>query len=446
MGSRLEPGELEHLRPSRFLSFTFPNPLPDPPNPYGDPLRIAVLDSPSPPSSHPQIAALLVPLGREDDWIFSTAPGHLQLLLSLDLPLSRLVLAGNTPSSSPATLKSYSSPLPESESDPDSDALQSSLLPLLLALCPKASFVDGIPQIPFLSFDDDVVRIVPVETLVGPVVGEMLVEDVAIDRSPSPPELRRRLRFKRMPNLVQTQVRLLPQSSSSSISTLEFGSLRPEVGSLVQPYLAPMVAGLSLIATAVEERARLGLRPKALCVGVGGGALLMSLRTQFGFDVLGVEADDVVLGVARRHFGLIEDEFLRVCVGDGIEMINNSSDFDAIMVDLDAGDAMNGVSAPPLEFVQMNVLLAVKSAVHEQGVVVVNVIPSDGSFYGRMVATFREVFCELYELDVGNGENLVLMATASPVGTDTIERGGSIPVKLNEVVGKGLISCIKKIF
>ncbi|XP_065043263.1 uncharacterized protein LOC135676241 isoform X2 [Musa acuminata AAA Group] len=395
-GATMEPGAFERLSPSRFVSFVFPNPQPG--DPYADPLRVAVLDSPLPtPAPPPCTAAMLVPPGREEDWIFSTAAGHLQLLLSSssdDRPLARLLLVGDVPSSS---AKPYSRP----QSDPDSDRLlrfQQRLLPLILALSPKAAFCDGLPDIPFLSFEDDVLRLTPVEMLVGPAAGEMLVEDVELDGSPSAmPELRRRLRFKRMPNLVQSQVRLVLDSSSSSSSP---GSFRPETGSLVQPYLKPMVAGLSLIAPAVGRQVRSGLMPRALCVGVGGGALLMSLRSSFGFDVVGIEADDVVLNVARQHFGLADDDFLKVGVGDGLVLIkylstlktgkdlnssygvsdhnfiallgDHSSGFDAVMVDLDSEDPGSGVYAPPLEFPERSILIDVRTILKDHGIVVMS--------------------------------------------------------------------------
>ncbi|KAH6803030.1 hypothetical protein C2S51_034476 [Perilla frutescens var. frutescens] len=62
--------------------------------------------------------------------------------------------------------------------------------------------------------------------------------------------------------------------------------------------------------------------------------------------------------------------------------ISEGDKFDIVMVDLDSSDVMNGVCAPPVEFVEKYVLRA-------------------------------EVFEELYEIDVGNGENFVLIATRS---------------------------------
>ncbi|KAH7680583.1 S-adenosyl-L-methionine-dependent methyltransferase protein [Dioscorea alata] len=450
----LDPSSFKCLSPSRFISFSFPNPIQ---GPYSDVLRIAVLDSPLLPSlPPPRVAAMLVPIGRESDWIFCTAAGHLQLLLasSQDLFLSRLIIIGKFPIFSCPPM-SYTRP----QSEPDLCSLQEALFPLLLALSPKAAFKNGVPEIPFLSFEDNVVRSVLVDRIEGPVSGEMLVEDVEIDVSPVP-ELRRRLRFKMMPNLVQTQVRLIPDPSKD-------GTIGPQKGSLVQPYLAPMVAGLSLVAPFLEEKIKLGLRPRALCLGVGGGTLPMFLQSKLDFDILGVEADPVVLNIARQHFGLVEGEFLHVHIGDAIGFIKNVAqqkdtlrrglermsdlvegsriDFDVIMVDLDAGDAVNGASAPPSEFVQRNVLLAAKMVLHDRGIIVINVIPQSKAFYSELIHDFREVFAELYEIEVGNGENYVLVATVTNVQLNRSGSCGSWLKKLRLVIGEKHMNSINKI-
>ncbi|KAL5230303.1 hypothetical protein ABZP36_029079 [Zizania latifolia] len=443
---------LQHVEPSRFVSFSFPNPLlHDASNPYGDDagfLRVAVLDSPlhpAPPS--PRTAAMLVPAGRHRDWIFSTRAGHLHLLLSSQsqCQLSRLILIG-------PELSVPSPRVVSCAARPDPDPAHGRLLPLLLALCPRAAFGDNaIPDVPLLSFQDDLLRLTPVRIVTGPVVGEMLVEDVVIDCTPHPIELRRRLRFKRMPFLVQTQVRLVRQSSPGNSSLLEAlddvpgSSLQPEVGvELVQPYLQAMAAGLAVIAPSLDESVRSGAKPRCLCAGIGGGALLMSIRMGLHFDVLGVEADDVVLDVARNHFGLVEDEFLQVRVGDAIQMIRELAlrgepdmNFSAIMVDLDSSDAICGISAPPLEMTQESILLAARTILHRNGTFILNVIPpaADGSLYKGMIYVLRQVFSELYEIDVGNGENVVLVATVSPVETILADSSGSIQMELRKLAG-----------
>lgn len=314
-----------------------------------------------------------------------------------------------------------------------------------------AAFQDNaVPDVPLLTFQDDLLRLAPIKFVAGPIVGEMVVEDVAIDCSPGPAELCRRLRFKRMPCLVQTQVRLCqsPVAASSPLLEALEGSgelLQPEVGgSLVQPYLQAMVAGLAVTAPSIEESIRSGVRPRCLCAGVGGGSLLMSIRVGLQFDVLGIEADGVVLDVARNHFGLLEDEFLRIHVGDAIQMIEDFArqgepdmNFSTIMIDLDSYDAICGVSAPPLEMTHGNVLLSARTILHRHGVLILNVIPppADRSFYKGMIDDLRQVFSELYEIDVGNGENFVLIATVSPIETTVTGAYGQFLTELRKLAG-----------
>ncbi|XP_077240040.1 S-adenosyl-L-methionine-dependent methyltransferases superfamily protein [Tasmannia lanceolata] len=520
----LEKGTFENLSPSRFISFTFPNPHPNN-NSYTTPLlRIALLDSPLLPTTPlPKIAALLVPKDREDDWIFSTDYGHFQLLFNSP-NISRLILIGNLPTNSPYPIYNH----PKQDNSSHLKKFEEKLIPLLFALSPKISFQNGLfPNIPFVSYQDNVIRSVLVETFSGSDVGDFLVEDVEIDLPPEKESdqrlglgfrFRRRLRFKRIPNLVQTQIPILPFDTSTVNLGLGQTEFRPETGFLVQPYLPPMVASLSLVASILEERIRSGLgRPRVLCIGVGGGALLTFLRTRFEFDILGVEVDEMVLMVARKYFGLVEDEFVRVRVGNGIQMLKDfarqsihcknsdtrcnsenvditdlwyqwNSDFNGdviedleedqlrdrgnfqngevgnsenegcldsvdgggslihvIMIDLDSGDAKNGLSAPPLEFIDKSVLLAARLALHERGVLAINVIPPSKSFYDGLVRAFKEFFSELYELDVGNGENFVLIATASPVGCVVSESGNSVMETLRQVVDDRYMNQIQKI-
>ncbi|CAA6668530.1 unnamed protein product [Spirodela intermedia] len=426
----------ERLHPARFVVLSFPNPT-FPSDSDAELLRVAVLDSPSPAPAQTTAAMLLL--------LASSA--------------SRLVLVGNVPiddSPPPVYTRRQSLSPPQ---------LEQILHPLLLALSPRFAFEGGtLPSVPFLCYEDGVIRSNVVEIAAGPVAGEMVVEDVEIELSvesanplgsSSPPpvrrERRRRLRFKRMPNLVQTQMRLLPDTAAG-------------------PYLVQMVAGLLLAGPLIDRKTQLGLRPRALCLGVGGGALLTFLESRLGFDVFGVEADEVVLGAAKRHFGLVEGEFLSVTVGDGIGLLledgfsrelcaaeSGSADalvpqgrwlhrrqrflnggVDVIMVDLDAEDPASGAMAPPPEFVKKAVISSVRSVLREQGgLLVINAIPPNAPLRDALVGYLREEFSELYEIDVGNGENLVLLATLSTLASVGGRRDGPFADNLRQILGTG---------
>lgn len=167
----LDASTFETLTPSRFISFTIPHP-----SFSNTPLRVAVLDSPLQPNDVPQVGAMLVPEGREIDWIFSTELGHLQLLLSSP-EISRLILIGNNfmEGTLPFTPHVYHRPL---ECSLHLQGFEVWSKPLLLALSPKSLFKRGIPEIPILSYVDNLVSSVVVHQCAGIHVGEMLVEDV----------------------------------------------------------------------------------------------------------------------------------------------------------------------------------------------------------------------------------------------------------------------------
>ncbi|XP_075085196.1 uncharacterized protein LOC107787114 [Nicotiana tabacum] len=459
--SQLDPTIFKTIVPSRYITFIIPNPLLHLDHFHSQELRISILDSPL-PSKPTQIAAMLVPINRESDWIFSTEQGHLQLLLTFS-HLSRLIIIGNSPNSPHPTSYNHSPVL--SNCIADSSVVEEKLLPLLIELTPTLAFrrtgggLPEIPEIPFLSYEDGVIRSLVLERCVGQCVGEMLVEDVELELENGDREFRRRLRFKRMPNLVQTQIRIRPKK----VDFVDMEGVEFEVvddGILVNPYLTPMVAGLSVIASYLDAQIGKGIKPKALCLGVGGGALLGFLSSQLGFLVLGVEIDHVVLEVARRYFGLVHGDLVHVCVGDAIEMIEkfatsvendglhgccdlDGSDclgqfhgkFDVIMVDLDSSNASMGTSAPPLQFLQKSVLLAAKTLLSKDGAVIINVIPSDQSSYKQVIAEFQEVFAGLYEIDVGNGENFVLIASTSEIGHVFCHYQSKFPNKLKQVSG-----------
>ncbi|KAF3441390.1 hypothetical protein FNV43_RR15304 [Rhamnella rubrinervis] len=438
----LDKATFETIAPSRFISFTFPHPSHSTSH-----LRIAVLDSPFQLVDSPTVAVMFVPKYRESDWIFSTESGHFQLLLSSS-GVSRLIVVGNPPIDDHHSPTFYRRPVNDDESL--QNGLEVSLKPLFLALSPKSCFKHGIPEIPILRYEDNVICSLVLGRFIGSLVGEMVVEDVEIEGGIevgqcSKRKFRRRLRFKRMPNFIQTEIPIVPKLGLGcdcvGIGVDEFW---PDIGVLVHPYLAPMAASLRLIGSYIEERLQSGFKPKILCLGVGGGALLAFLRTQLDFTVVGVEADEQVVRVAKQYFGLKYDEHIKVCIGDAVSYverlacqssgqysssfsvhragnnfcIDNDNDveteFDVVMVDLDSRDAKNGVCAPPLEFINKNVLLAARSVLCNNGILTINVISPSSSFRETIIHQFREVFSELYEIDVGNGENFVLIATVSP--------------------------------
>nr|KAI4384365.1 hypothetical protein MLD38_002532 [Melastoma candidum] len=469
----MDPSALETLSPSRYVTLTVPSPGTSPhPPPPPPPLRLSVLDSPfhDPSSSMVHVAGIRVPPVRSLDWTFSTEPGLLQLLLTLPSSICRLIVI-------------------DALQVEHQDLTEHRLVPLVEAFSPKRGIPAKLgenayslsPEVVFLNYEDGIVASRTLEVCIGDVVGEMLVEDVEMEVDGGR-EFRRRLRFKRMPNLVQSQVRIVPKDRSNDgggskpsllgKDLIEFGLYDGDASGrdLVQPYLGPMVASLSLMADHIEMRSESGLKVRVLCCGIGGGSLVRFLSEELGFEVVGVEADEAVLNVARKYFGLKDSEYdvkdrTRLVVGDAIQILEKigsrattggcSEDndgiwvggiFDAVMVDLDSGDVRSGVVAPPLEFVEKSVFLAARRILCDRGILVVNVIPPNKLFYQTLMEEMREVFLELHEIDVGNEENFVLIGAANSIKEQPSAGAGWFVKKLNAAIPGELTASIKKVW
>ncbi|KAL4576769.1 hypothetical protein LXL04_012868 [Taraxacum kok-saghyz] len=434
------------LKPKQVVICTHPNPVNHRCHLHTPRIRVRVLDSPVAFTGPglPKIAAMIVPVHRETDWNFCTNAGHLQLLYDYS-NLSRLILISNDLPPDQQHPSMYI--LPPVTDTVDSKKLEDALQPLVMSLHPIVSFKNGLPKPRFLKYEDDLLYREIKATFVGPFVGEFVVEDVLLEcyDDSVDKKLRRNLRFKRMPNLIQSQVHLYPVNENGKTVTAvvnlenlqKWKNVRFEIDTelLVHSYLTPMVTGLLLISPHLNDRIQQRITPRALCLGVGGGALLTFLNTKLGFEVVGVEADQAVLTAATQHFGFNKSGSIQVIVGDAIDVIQNfpfqqtkknaddsDSDpnvkvegvdckFDVVMVDLDSS---YGYGAPPQDFVKKSVFEAVRLLLHDHGVVIINVVPLNDQKYKTFVEKLKGVFHKVYEIDVEEESNCVLMATLSP--------------------------------
>ncbi|XP_023773077.1 uncharacterized protein LOC111921731 [Lactuca sativa] len=471
----------ETLTPSRIVTCTTPNPVNHRCYLRTPRIRVVVLDSPVPVAADdlPKIAAMIVPDQRETDWTFCANSGLRQLLL--DYPnISRLILIGNDlpPNPHPCI---YTRPPDTDTVDVDRKKLEDELQSLVMSLHPKVCFQNGLPKIRFLTYEDDLLYRVIVATFVGPVVGEFVVEDVLMEVHDDSVDkkLRRNLRFKRMPNLIQSQVHLYPVMADdgkvvADVISLEYlkkmknVKFQIDTTILVHSYLAPMVSGLFFIGSHLNKRIRQGFPPRALCLGVGGGALLTFLNTQMGFEVVGVEIDEAVLSAAKQFFGFNNGNSIQLIVGDAIELIQNSAmqqkkgatddsdpdvkidgldaKFDVVMVDLDSNEPRYGIRAPPLEFVKKSVIQAVRLLFDDDhGVCIINVVPVDDLFYKTLVQELKDAFHSVHEIDVEDEDNVVLVATVSEPTSSMDEDAAAFLEKLMHEIPEGLLESVAEL-
>jgi metal-sulfur cluster biosynthetic enzyme len=297
-------------------------------------------------------AVLVVPQGREHEWLFSYREGQLQI--AQDANVGRLILIF----------------LNRGHEFVSQEEIQKEISPLILKLLPGNL---SLHSIPFLAIADDIgVRTVVSE---GSTInsGRFFIEDVEISND----LLVRRLVFQSNPLAVQSEV-LLDKSNNSS----------PDHSKLMFQYHQSMARiCMTLISEILLAQAALS-RPLIISVfGLGGGCLaqhLASFSSSSASPLLiqAIELDPSIVTIAESFFGVkvssrypsmdpenvfasfssshvstSSSDSVVVLEGDALDYLSvvSSSPDDSprphiILVDIDSKDLTNSVSFPPIAF------------------------------------------------------------------------------------------------
>lgn len=177
---------------------------------------------------------------------------------------------------------------------------------------------------------------------------------------------------------------------------------------------APVMAGI-----AQKEN------PKILVLGMGTGTFARQCRNYFGtVDIEGVEIDEKITALARKHFDLPAD--IPVTTYDGRAYLDAvDKKYDVIMV-----DAYQDITIPfqmsSVEFFRM-----VKEHLTENGVMVVNMnmhTEQEGNINQYLADTISSVFDCVYTADVIGTTNRELFAAGSPQAYQKLQKSaGNIP-------------------
>ncbi|KAH7282338.1 hypothetical protein KP509_35G025800 [Ceratopteris richardii] len=522
----IEPGRCENLQIS---------------SPVHGGMSVSVLDAPVHLRTKSHFAVILVPQGRESDWIFCTSNGLWDLLFSA--AVSRLVVFRRDPflPISPHCEAYLQSSEKFGNDQSTKDLLKSSaklgsssgdefVVQLSAASADGACGNGGGAAMNHGEFDYEAECDASIKEFLDPVIASLFPwSRYPLGPSPDPyvtyedgvkdrivlelgmRQLRRRMMFQQMPNLIQTEVPILIYKNGCLDSTLGIQDIkleqqaskywlskdnsmvmqkdgrqepsihievRPDQSTIVHKYLLPIVAGFVLACPCLEACKKANTRGTVLTIGLGGGALPIFLHKQFGFSVLAVDTDEVVVELARRYFGFVENEHLNVKVMDGIEFIyglaykacrfntidayileewqNNNGDIDqrilisdsfehdrfhVVVVDVNVSDASMGLLSPPSCFLTKEFLLAVQRVLHEGGMLVINVVPRADHYLHLVFESLRKVFLGIYRIQVDG--NHVLFAFLSKV--HDIDMSGPFAQQVAFAVGECWFDCIEEV-
>ncbi|KAJ4891421.1 S-adenosyl-L-methionine-dependent methyltransferases superfamily protein [Raphanus sativus] len=405
----------------------------------------------------------LVPKTRAHEWLFCSEEGQWQVVESSRA--ARLIMV-------------Y---LDSSHNGVSMEDIQNDLSPMVTQLAPRND--DEAARIPYMMASDGIKKRNTVHEVTSSMTGEVVVEDVVYESTPSNPgglspsvDLAfRRLVFKRTEYLIQSEALLVEdgeivdqsqtEKTKNASQSKRKGKRNQDTSGgpimkvshdyLASAYHAGIISGFTLVSSYLKKAESSGKMVKTVIIGLGAGLLPMFLHGCFPFfDIEAVELDPVMLDVGKDHFGFTQDDRLKVHIADGIKYIrditnsetqstsSNNADGggtcpDILILDVDSADSSGGLTCPASEFVEETFLLSVKRALPQHGLFVVNLVSRSQSVKDMVVSRMKKVFDHLFSLQLEEEDdvNVVLFALCS----ESVISESDIPE--SAVILEGLLKC-----
>lgn len=364
--------------------------------------ELTIVDTPITSSKIP-CAIFLIPGGREHEFLFSTKEGLYSIADSANcVRLIAVALSRYHEYPDDASLI-------QNELSSQSMKRDEYLLPILASF--RHVISSSSDKIPFMSIAGIGKREVLVEGEGSESTGPYVVEECETTIN-FPPEIVqvRRLYFKRTPHLIQSEAVLLSKSESDDVI-----SVGGEIDHMRMPFehnwyicAGILLSDVNIIQSDVPLSSdNVDYHSKeALVVGLGGGGLLNFLaRFQPDIKFTVVELDVEIVNIAKAYFGFEENDHMKVCVGDGLDICCHSESVEksnaitfaagslhAIIFDVDSKDSTVGMSCPPLSFIDITYLQNIAMLLAEDGVLVINVSARKSKMLDLVVENLYKVF------------------------------------------------------
>lgn len=159
-----------------------------------------------------------------------------------------------------------------------------------------------------------------------------------------------------------------------------------------------------------------------------------------------------MLTVATDYFGLSQDNQLKVVIDDGVEFLKKAvknglfkdseslkgipnkkskftisgRSFKAVLFDVDSKDPTVGMSCPPVQFVEQEVLDTVKACIRDNGIFILNLVCRDEKLRDQVLVDLKNTFKTVvsYKLDEDVNEILYCQNTEydAKSWTDAMEK------------------------
>ncbi|KAJ3675714.1 hypothetical protein LUZ60_004756 [Juncus effusus] len=374
-----------------------------------------------------QCGIFIVPKIRANEWLFTSEEGQWVILESSKA--ARLIMVF----------------LDSRHMHASMDIIQKDLSPLVRNLAPGNS-EDGT-QIPFMMASDGVKERNIVQQVDSKITGPIIVEDVTYENEneenlQKSPENKtyRRLVFERSLGLIQSEALLVRENNDEKKNNGSVSNSKKKKGQrkndahkdsknklkidhtcLASSYHSGIISGFSLIASSLETASQNEQKVKAVIIGLGAGLLPMFLHGSFPFLQIEVaELDPVVVDLAKKHFGFLEDQQMKVHVGDGIKYLRDitasgthNKETRILIIDADSSDLSSGLTCPHPDFLEESFLLSAKDFISDGGIFVINLVSRSSAIRETVISRLKAIFDYLFSLHLEEDVNEVLFASAT---------------------------------
>lgn len=155
-----------------------------------------------------------------------------------------------------------------------------------------------------------------------------------------------------------------------------------------------------------------------LIVGLGGGGLCSFLGKLLPkIKMHAVDIDPEMLKVAIEFFGLRLNDHLSVVIKDGVQYIKEiakqDKKFSSVLFDVDSKDTSIGMSCPPKEFLEENVLDDVIQILEDTGAFVLNLVLRDTKLRSTIITNLTKKFKTIVSYRLADDLNEILLCTVS---------------------------------
>ncbi|KAL7124275.1 hypothetical protein ABFS83_14G037700 [Erythranthe nasuta] len=195
-----------------------------------------------------------------------------------------------------------------------------------------------------------------------------------------------------------------------------------------------IISGLMLISLHLKRSTSSGQMIKTVVIGLGAGLLPMFMKNWLPFCQIEVlEADPVVLGIARNYFGLVENERLKVHITNPFEFLekapeavdaegNPSFKFDVLVVDVTSKKVGAALICPTKCFLVEPFLWQAKKWLSKDGLYIIHLVTCYSGVRLPLYSSFKKVFSNVFTLQLQDDANEVIFAlnSESPVTEDQL--------------------------